>query len=242
MIGRMGGAWYGDGGGGPRLPTGGRRADHAAARTAAGPAGRMPGGPMAGQDAGRPTRRAAGRAVGAGAAASERREGHGAGLGHLHFRRARCPTGLWGGPAWMAGRGGAAPFSSPLTPTQHETRRTRRLPLCRRSPHPPRYCLGGAGEHRRLSRRNPGTMPGPGDSGFSMGHAAGWAGSAVPGRRQRPAQAGGMPHAGAGVGGWTRRWAPRKPMRYQPAKSARVSVPLPTAGPPQCIGNDDAVG
>ena len=43
----MGGAWCADGGGGPRLPTGGRRADHAAARTAAVPAGRMPGGAMA---------------------------------------------------------------------------------------------------------------------------------------------------------------------------------------------------
>ena len=31
---------------------------------------------------------------------------------------------------------------------------------------------------------------------------------------------------------------PRKPMRYQPTKSAGS---LPTAGPPQCIGNDDAV-
>ena len=46
-IGRMGRAWYADGGGGPRLPTGGRWGDHAAARTAAGPAGWMPGGAMA---------------------------------------------------------------------------------------------------------------------------------------------------------------------------------------------------
>ena len=32
---------------------------------------------------------------------------------------------------------------------------------------------------------------------------------------------------------WASRPTPRKPMRYQPATSARVSVPLPTAGPPQ---------
>ena len=40
------------------------------------------------------------------------------------------------------------------------------------------------------------------------------------------------------AGHWGGRLTLREPMRYRPATSARVSVPLPTAGPPQWIGND----
>jgi hypothetical protein len=41
--------------------------------------------------------------------------------GAFAFRRARCPPCLWGGPAWMAGRGGA-PLSPPLQPPLNSKR------------------------------------------------------------------------------------------------------------------------
>ena len=92
----------------------------------------------------------------------------------------------------------------------------------RRSPPPPRICMGGAGEHRRLSRRSVATDgAGPGDSGFSRGHepAAGGRRYSAAGRR------GGRPPAGAGVGGWTRRGAPTSRTSCPEMKSAGVFLP-----------------
>ena len=98
-MGRMGGAWYGDGGGGPRLPTGGRRADHAAARMAALPRGRMPGRPGP-----PPTSGAAGRDA----------PGPALAFGKIAFAfPGHDARGIGAGPARMAARGGA-PLSPPL--------------------------------------------------------------------------------------------------------------------------------
>ena len=111
-TGRTGGAWYRDGGGGPRLPTGGRGADHAAARTAAGPAGRR----RAGEGRGdcRPAQR--GGAAGRARARRCRRQraaprAERARALHLNLHsRARCP-GHWGGTGRTTGRGDPTPCS-----------------------------------------------------------------------------------------------------------------------------------
>jgi hypothetical protein len=110
--------------------------------------------------------------------------------------------GIWGGACTMLARGGA-PLSPPLQPPILSRKRGVLAPsafLC--GPNPPRSDWGVRAAARRLSRRSIATDgAGPGDSGFSRGHDAGRAGSAVLSRSAATRPAGGMAPAGAGVGG-----------------------------------------
>ena len=214
-MGRMGGAWYGDGGGGPRLPTGGRRADHAAARMAALP--------RAGCRAGR--RRGHCRP-----ANERRRPGRGGRAGRGSEAPPSAPPGR--------GRGGAEspPTGGVRADLNHvPSAATTACLRFRRSPTPPPNLMGGVGEHRRLSPR---------ESARRMDRAQGTAdlawGMPRPGGlgRTRPERSG--PPRPAACPMLERGWAdgqgedaPPADALTRPTKSARVSVSLPTAGPPQ---------
>ena len=76
----------------------------------------------------------------------------------------------------------------------------------------------------------------PVNSGFCRGHAAGWAGSAVPGRSAAARPAGGVTPAGAADGWFVYEGTvPRSCAglaSYRLETSTRASVPLPAARPP----------
>ena len=135
----MSGAWYDDGRAGrPAAPADGRAGpDHAAARMAALPAGRMPGGAIDAGTADPPTSGAAGR--------GDRRAG----------RRPHPPRSPWKGAG-----GVEAPPTGGLRGDSTRNAAYRRLPLSAQ-PNPPRFCLGGRASTAGMSRRNPGTMAGP---------------------------------------------------------------------------------
>ena len=176
----IGGAWYADGGGGPRLPTRRRRADHAAGTMPAVPPGRMPGGAMDASTAGPPASGAAGR--------GDRRPG-------------RRPTLR---SPWKGAGGVEAPPTGGMGGGQN-TCRSAATAAClrfRRSPTPPPNLMGGLGEHGGHDGRRTRAVDGPGPrgSGFSRGHDDAWTGSAVPGRSAATRPGGGVTPAGAGTG------------------------------------------
>ena len=194
----------------------------------------MPGGPTARACRTPNERGAEGEAGQAGPAANERRRGPNAPGPAFAFEEKRFAfafpghdaRGIGAGTARMAARGGA-PLSPPLQPPILSRKRGVLAPTAFPAARtPPGVQWGVRAAVRRLSRRSVATDgAGPGDSGFSRCHDAGRPGSAVLSRSAAARPGRGMAHAGAGVGGWPRRWTPASRTSCPEMKSAGVFLP-----------------